>query len=166
MKHDPPKTLLNFNGVVVVMEKYKVTFGIGGYRSIVYEANNEDHAIDLFEEDYPGENGCHDCFKSVEHELFKKHLLIDMPDGLTYGIPIEIIARNRAENYKDEFNNDVTESLLQDTLPLFDDYSEIRDWAANNMNWKDVKIHAITLKKKTLDDEFEDAWCNGEWKVV
>ena len=108
------------------MEKYKVTFGIGGYRSIVYEANNEDHAVELFEEDYPGENGCHDCFKSVEHELFKKHLLIDMPDGLTYGIPIEIIARNRAENYKDEF----------------------------------------TLKKKTLDDEFEDAWCNGEWKVV
>jgi hypothetical protein len=148
------------------MKKFKVTYGIGGYLSTVYEANDEDHAIQLFEEDYPDENGCDDCYELVEHELFNKHLLIEMPDGLTYGIPIEIIARNRAEHYKDEFNGDVAESLREDTIPLFDDFYEVHDWASNNMNWDEVKIHAITLKRKTLDDEFQDAWVNGEWKVA
>jgi hypothetical protein len=28
------------------------------------------------------------------------------------------------------------------------------------MNWDEVKIHAITLKRKTLDEEFQEAWVN------
>lgn len=148
------------------MKKFKVTYGIGGYLSTVYEANDEDHAIQLFEEDHPSENGCHDCYELVEHELFNKHLLIEMPDGLTYGIPVEIIARNRAEHYKDEFKGDIAKSLKEDTIPLFNDFYEVHDWASNNMNWDEVKIHAITLKRKTLDDEFQEAWVNGDWKVA
>ena len=148
------------------MKKYKVTFGIGGYRSILIDAKNEDHACDLFNEDYPEENGVHDCFEHLEHDFFKKNIFINMPDGLKYAVPVELIARDRAEHYKDEFDNDVTRSLLEDTIPLFEsnDY-EVHDWAANNMNWDDVKIHSTALKKKVSDDEFQEQWVNGEYEV-
>ena len=148
------------------MTEYKVTFGIDGYQSTIINAENEDHACDIFEDEYPDENGVHDCFEHVRHNLFEKHLFLEMPDGLTYGVPLEIIARNRAEHYKDDFNGSVTKSLIEDTIPLFesDDY-EIRDWASNNMNWSDVKIHTVVLKRKISDDEFQEVWMNGEYKV-
>ena len=148
------------------MKKYKVTYGTGGYMSTIIEATSEDHACDLFDEEYPDENGVHDCFEHLEHQLFKKYLLIEMPDSMTYGVPLEMIARSRAEHYKSEFNNDVIARLVEDTIPLFEsnDY-EIHDWAANNMNWKDVKNHTIVLKRKTSDDEFQEQWVNGEYKI-
>lgn len=148
------------------MKKYKVTYGIGGYMSTIIEANDEDHACDLFDEEYPDENGAHDCFEHLEHQLFKKYMLVDMPDNLTYGIPVELIARNRAEHYKDDFGDDLIVSLLEDTIPLFESHDrEIHDWAANNMNWKDVKNHTITLKRKTSDSEFQEQWVNGSYIV-
>ncbi|RYL25079.1 hypothetical protein [Acinetobacter piscicola] len=139
-------------------------------KSQIIEAENEDVACDQWEKENEHneyQNGLDDCVEVVESELFKKHLLIDMPDGLTYGIPVEIIARNRAEYYaQKEYDGDITESLRDDTLPLFEDISEIHDWASNNMNWSDAKKHAITLKKKISESEFQDAWVNGEWKVA
>lgn len=87
----------------------------------------------------------------IETPLFDKKIYLDMPDGLTYAVPVEIIARDRAEHYKDEFNHDLGESLREDTIPLFlDNDYEIKDWARNNMNWSDVKDKAITLKKKLI----------------
>lgn len=89
-----------------------------------------------------------------------------MPDGLKYAVPVELIARSRAEHYKAEFDNDVIRSLLEDTIPLFDsDDYEVHDWAVNNMNWDDVKIHSTALKKKVSDDEFQEQWVNGEYEV-
>lgn len=138
-------------------------------KSQVIEAENEDAACAQWKEenkynDY--QNGLDDCVEIVESELFKKHMLIDMPDGLTYGIPVEIIARNRAEYYAHkEHGGDVAKSLRDDTLPLFKDEYQIRDWAANNMNWSDVKHNTITLKKKVDEDEFQDCWVNGEYKI-
>lgn len=43
-----------------------------------------------------------------------------------------------------------------------DDY-EIHDWAVNNMNWRDVKDHAIQIERPSLD--YEDGWVNGEYEV-
>ena len=37
-------------------------------------------------------------------------------------------------------------------------------WAANSMNWSDVKDKATCVKKPDVD--FVDGWCNGEWKVA
>lgn len=139
-------------------------------KSQTIEAENEDAACDQWNKENEHneyQNGLSDCIEVVESELFKKHLLIDMPDGFVYAIPVEIIARNHAEYYANkEYNSDIAESLRNDTLPLFEDISEIHDWASNNMNWSDVKKHAITLKKKISESEFQDAWVNGEWKVA
>lgn len=138
-------------------------------KSQIIEAENEDAACDQWQKENEHneyQNGLDDCVEIVEHPLFKKLMLIDMPDGLTYGIPIEVIARNRAEQYKDEFNDDIAASLREDTLPLFEsDNSEIRDWASNNMNWDDVKAKAVVLHKKKPEYDYQEAWVNGEWRI-
>lgn len=94
-----------------------------------------------------------------------KVLTIEQSDGSVWAVPVSIIARNRAEHYASEFDGDVERSLAEDTNPLFeaDDY-EVRDWAANNMNWKDVAEHAFLVRKAPPLD-FQEAWCNGEKAV-
>lgn len=140
-------------------------------KSQVVDAENEDAACDLWEEENKyndNQNGLDDCVEVVEHELFSKHLYIDMPDGMTYGVPVELIARNRAEYYAHkEYDGDVAESLRDDTLPLFESNSyEIHDWAANNMDWSEVKGKAIMLTKKVPVSDFQDAWCNAKYTLI
>lgn len=138
-------------------------------KELIIEAKSEDAACEIWENEHANEgtNGLDDIYEIIEHELFNKSLHVEMPDGHTYAIPVEIIARNRAEAYADEYGDDVGESLRADTIPLFMERNyNIRDWASNNMNWADVKAHArrITHDEKQEYD-FEDGWCNGEWAV-
>lgn len=95
-----------------------------------------------------------------------KMLTIEMPDGSKWGVPVEMIARNRAEHYASEFGGDVERSLAEDTIPLFesDDY-EVEDWASNNMNWSDVAAQAKKLQDAPEPD-FQKAWVNGEKAVI
>lgn len=88
-----------------------------------------------------------------------------MPDRSKWGVPVEIIARNRATYYAKEYDGDVEKSLADDTMPLFesDDY-EVEDWAANNMNWDEVKEHAVLLDAGKCD--FQEGWINGEKSVI
>lgn len=76
-----------------------------------------------------------------------------MPDGSKWGVPVEVIARNRAAYYAHEFDGDVERSLKEDTLPLFesDDY-DVEDWASNNMNWSDVAQHAKKIQEAPAPD--------------
>lgn len=97
----------------------------------------------------------------------KQNLHVSMPDGSRWSVPVEIIARDRAAYYAPrEFDGDIERSLTEDTIPLFesDDY-EIKDWAANNMNWKDVKAHAVCVKAPSPPD-FQEGWINGDKEVV
>lgn len=91
-----------------------------------------------------------------------KYMTVKMPDGSVFGVPVEMVARNRAAHYAHEFNGDIERSLKEDTIPLFesDDY-EIHDWAANNMNWSDFDGHQVKISDAPQPD-FEDAWLNGE----
>lgn len=94
-----------------------------------------------------------------------RYLTLTLDDGSVYGVPVDVIARNRAENYKDEFANDLTRSLIEDTVPLFEsDKGEIVDWAANNMNWSDVKDHATQLRGPDPID-FEEVWRTAKMGV-
>lgn len=90
-----------------------------------------------------------------------KYMTIEMPDGSKWGVPVEMIARNRAAHYAHEFDGDEARSLAEDTLPLFesDDY-EIQDWAVNNMNWSDFDGHQVKLEQAPTPD-FQDAWMSG-----
>lgn len=95
----------------------------------------------------------------------KTTLEIKMPDGSVWGVPVMVIAKDRAANYANEFGGDVERSLVEDTLPLFEaEVFEIKDWAANNMNWSDVKHAATRIRPPDplTDADFQEAWVNGE----
>ena len=88
----------------------------------------------------------------------KKYMTVSLDGGAIWGVPVEMIARDRAAYYADEFGGDVEESLAEDTLPLFEiDEYEIHDWAVNNMNWSDFDGHQVKLRDAPEPD-FQKAW--------
>lgn len=101
----------------------------------------------------------------IETLCHNRFLVVDMPDGSSWAVPVEIVARNRAANYSDEFDGDVERSLIEDTLPLFADSYEVEDWAANNMNWSDVSEFAKPVKP-TAKPDYQAGWLNGEKRVL
>lgn len=95
-----------------------------------------------------------------------KLMTIEMPDGSKWGVPVALIARNRATHYASEFGGDVERSLVEDTLPLFEesDY-EISDWAKNQMNWSDFDGYQVKVSDSPPPD-FQEAWINGATDFV
>ena len=95
--------------------------------------------------------------------------IIDAPDGSRWSVPVMVIARDRAKHYAHEFDGDETRSLNEDTMPLFEsDSFEVADWAANNMNWSDVKAEAriYAPAKPITDEDMQEAWTNGSKEVL
>lgn len=91
----------------------------------------------------------------------RKTMTIELPDGSKWGVPVMEIAKNRANHYKDEFGNSLERSLNEDTIPLFEgDDHEIEDWAANEMNWSDVKNLAFKVSAGSGPD-MQEVWVNG-----
>lgn len=91
-----------------------------------------------------------------------KYLTVKQSDGSVWGVPVEMIARNRAEFYASEFDGDILQSQKEDTVPLFavNPY-QIHDWAANQMDWSDFDGHQVQLSLPQPVD-FEEGWVNGE----
>lgn len=95
-----------------------------------------------------------------------KYMTVEMPDGSKWGVPVEIIARNRAAHYANDFGGDIDLSLSEDTIPLFESNNyEIQDWAVNNMNWSDFDGHQIKLSEAKPPD-FQEAWLSGNKGLV
>ncbi len=91
-------------------------------------------------------------------------LHITMSDGSVWSVPVYEIAYHRAEYYAKEFDGDVIRSLNEDTIPLFEgDEFEIRDWAQNNMDWKDVEATLVSPAPKS---DYQDGWVNSDDKVI
>lgn len=91
--------------------------------------------------------------------------ITEMPNGERWAVPVRLIAMDRAKHYAKEFKGDVTESLVQDTAPLFEDSEyEIEDWAKNNMNWSDVADRAERVGAIACD--WEEGWVNGNTEIV
>lgn len=95
-------------------------------------------------------------------------LYITMKDRSVWSVPVEVIAKNRAAHYKSEFGDNLERSLKEDTWPLFDDFFEITDWAANNMNWDEVAAFATRVSGPPVlsAEDFQEGWINGKKKVV
>ena len=97
--------------------------------------------------------------------VLDRSYITTMPDGSRWAIPVSVIAENRANYYKNEFDDNFQRSMEEDTAQLFQESSyEISDWAANNMNWSEVVKHA-----KKLEDgdgvDYQEGWVNGEHEI-
>lgn len=96
-------------------------------------------------------------------------LLVDMPDGSTWSVPLLAIARSRAAHYAGEFDGDTERSLAEDTLPMFEsDHYEAQDWAVNNMNWSDVAAEARIYREASplSDEDKQEGWISGAKQVL
>lgn len=93
----------------------------------------------------------------------KNFIQIAMPTGHVYEIPTSVIANNRANSmlaaHPDEFAD--LAAALEDTQGLFaDDSWNIKEWAANNMNWDELQPHAKLIRFKQDTDH---QWYEGEF---
>jgi hypothetical protein len=93
-----------------------------------------------------------------------KYLRVTMPDGSQWDIPAEIVADDRAKYYA-KIDTDTT--YKEEYEYTLSDDSEIFDWAANNMNWDDVKDHAVKVSEYHMTAaDFQEGWVNGEKEII
>lgn len=58
-------------------------------------------------------------------------------------------------------------SLAEDTLPLFvGDEFEIYDWARNEMNWEDVRDHAVFVGMRDKKVNFIQEWMDADVEII
>lgn len=94
----------------------------------------------------------------------KNLITMKMPDGTTWAVDVEDVVISRADHYKSEFDGDITRSMDEDTIPLFEESEyEIMDWAFNNMNWDNFKCPRKIADAPALTPrDFQDAWCSAD----
>ena len=95
-----------------------------------------------------------------------RYYVITMNDGSEWGVPAEIIAKNRADYYAEIDPETTWREEYDAMMEWFDtkDY-EFADWAKSNMDWDDVKDNAVVLgyaKKPPVD--FQECWANGDYE--
>ena len=90
-----------------------------------------------------------------------KYLKVTMPDGSKWVVPARIIAHNRARYYNSQEPGCYDDEF---DFTMGDSY-ELRDWAGNNMDWKDVKVAAVQIKTPESCD-YQDGWVKGAKEVV
>lgn len=103
----------------------------------------------------------------VEHELFKKAVVVTMPNSYTYFIPVEVVARKRSLEMTGGEADEVAEHLNKDTLPLFlSDPNLILAWA-KKIPWFDIENdrHVLKTNKKITMNTLQDFWVNNEHKL-
>lgn len=97
--------------------------------------------------------------------IMYKKLRVFLSNGECYDVPVDIIAKNRALHFAHEFDDSISRSLKEDTIPLFEGNSmEILDWASNNMDWSDIKTHAVRVD--TPDFDYEEAWMSADLELL
>jgi hypothetical protein len=90
-----------------------------------------------------------------------KQIHITMPDASIWAVPAEVVARHRADYYAKDYGEKWREVEYQETLS---NHVDLLDWAANNMNWKDVAKDAFRVSPGRVD--YQEGWVNGAKKVV
>lgn len=86
-----------------------------------------------------------------------KQLVVTMPDGSQWAVPIEVIAKHRATHS--------LQATVADSMAFFEQYpDEVHDWSANSMRWEDVRPYATRIVDPQPID-YAEGWANGAWEV-
>jgi hypothetical protein len=101
-------------------------------------------------------------------ENSKKFLAVEFSDGTTCVISARFIAEHRAQyyatldaNHGEDFQS-VYDTEVNFALKCTD---EILDWAANNMDWLDVRNASILWRPSTAID-YEAEWCSANMGIM
>src|SRR5687767_5542107 len=93
-----------------------------------------------------------------------KILRVTMPDGSKWDVPADLIARSRALHYAGGDEKSV--EFQREFDYTMGDNGELKDWAANNMNWIDICAHAKRAVQPLAQPDFQEGWVNGEKEIV
>jgi hypothetical protein len=101
-------------------------------------------------------------------KIDEKFLVVAMPDGSRWAVPVKVIAESRAREYAKQDEVEFARSYAEDTIPLFEESPyDIGDWASNNINWEDVKKHAVKIGSHPMTDrDFQEGWVNGGKEIL
>lgn len=104
-------------------------------------------------------------------EITEKSILVTMPDKSVWKVRAETVVVDRAKYYANQEKGGRTyeEVFDEEYRTGMSDNDEILDWAANNMDWEDVKFGAKKLpqpEQQLTPLEFQEGWVNGDKRVV
>ena len=92
----------------------------------------------------------------------EKYLRVIMPDGSKWDVPVMLIVNDRAKYYAE---TDPETSFDKEVEYALNDEYEITDWAANNMNWKDVVLQA-QIVNEDREVDYQEGWINGDQEII
>ncbi len=74
-----------------------------------------------------------------------KHFFITFSNNETWKVPIDVIAENRADYYacKVDGYEQGSDGWDEEVQAGLNDCKELEDWMSNNMDWENIKAHAI-----------------------
>lgn len=101
--------------------------------------------------------------------MSEKYLRITMPDGSKWDVPAQVIANHRATYYADKEKHDSTartDAYREEFNFTMEDAYELKDWAANNMNWNYVEPHARKVADTPAGVDYQKGWVNGEKEII
>ncbi len=98
-----------------------------------------------------------------------KYLVVEMSDKTQWAIPARLIATNRAQFYA-QLDAERGDGEYADVFAKEVEYAmsvkyKITDWAANNMNWDDVRSQAVQLKVSPPEINYHRDWTNAPMSV-
>lgn len=103
---------------------------------------------------------------SIE-DMGRAEFVIELAPGDFRGLPLMVVARDRAAHYVHEFGGSFERSLREDTLELFaEDLYEADDWRRNNMNLDEVKPFLRRVERAPEPQDLDDGWVNGNAQIV
>lgn len=92
-----------------------------------------------------------------------------MPDGSRWDVPAAIIAEDRAKYYArvdaDAGEGTYDENYAREYADTLRSSADLKDWAANNMNWSDVAAKAQRVQEPPPVD-MQEGWTNGAKEIV
>jgi hypothetical protein len=88
-------------------------------------------------------------------------LHVEMGDGATWSVPLQLVADSRDEFYRDEKEDSIA-LLRTGELPTH----SLIAWAVGTLNWEQVKeyAHWVPDKQKTVD--YEGGWVRGDKEII
>lgn len=95
-----------------------------------------------------------------------KYLKVRFANGDLFEVPARVIAENRANYYADLDGYDLNSNEWEaEIISALNDDFEIEDWAANNMEWRELEPYA---KRIDSDEEFdyEDGWTDADVELT
>lgn len=96
-----------------------------------------------------------------------KGVIVTMPDGSAWAIPLPVIIESRAEYLHeakpDEFPT-IAEARAEAAAEMDDDAAAI-DWLENNMDWSDVEGRAWRVREPAAVD-YADGLANGAKSIA